>query len=152
MLTTRAGGRKGSNQSWHNEGSMTQKSFCCGILIAILCFGLVQPARAANPEKVLIIITATTVAAVIVLFVAISRAQHRRKKIVITGCIVTGENGMTVADEEDGKHYLLSGNTAGIKPGERMILLGKKVKPQRPDRTLVWETKDVVKDLGVCRP
>jgi len=130
---------------------MTQKCFWCGILIVALTVGLATPARAVDPEGVLIIIAATTVAAAIAV-VTVASVHHRRKKIVITGCVISGEKGMTVIDEEDRKIYALSGNTTGIKAGDRMKLEGKKVKPKRPDKTRVWEAKGVINDYGVCRP
>ncbi len=59
---------------------------------------------------------------------------------------------MTVSDEKDKQIYALSGNTVGIKPGDRMKLQGKKVKPKSPDKTLVWETREVNRDFGLCQP
>ena len=59
---------------------------------------------------------------------------------------------MTITDEKDKQVYALSGNTAGIKPGDRMKLQGKKVKSKGADKTLVWEAKAVPKDFGVCEP
>lgn len=50
---------------------------------------------------------------------------------------------MTVTDEEDRKSYTPSGDMMGIKPGNRMRLLGNKIKPKGPERTIVWETKEV---------
>ena len=46
---------------------------------------------------------------------------------------------------------MLSGNTAGIKPGDRMTLQGKKIKPNSSN-TLTWETKKITKDFGACQP
>jgi hypothetical protein len=59
---------------------------------------------------------------------------------------------MTVTDEKDKQIYALSGNTTGIKPGDRMKLQGKKVKSKGADHTVVWEAKAVAKDFGVCQP
>jgi hypothetical protein len=59
---------------------------------------------------------------------------------------------MTVTDEDDGKIYALSGDTTDIKPGDRMRLEGKKVKPKGSNQTFVWEAKEVIKDFGVCQP
>jgi hypothetical protein len=59
---------------------------------------------------------------------------------------------MSVTDEKDKRTYVLSGNTAGIKPGDRMTLQGKKIKPKGTDKTLTWEAKNVTKDFGVCQP
>ncbi|MFZ1142721.1 MAG: hypothetical protein ABR881_30535 [Candidatus Sulfotelmatobacter sp.] len=129
-----------------------QRALWCGILIVVLCVGFAMPARAVNPEGVVIIIAATTAAAAIAAIVIVTSVHHRRKKIVITGCVISGEKGMTVTDEEDRKLYRLSGNTTGIKPGDRVRLQGKKLKPKGSDKTLIWETKEVVGDFGVCRP
>jgi hypothetical protein len=59
---------------------------------------------------------------------------------------------MNVTDDKDKRLYALSGNTAGIKPGDRMTLQGKRTKPKDAGKTLGWETKLVAKDLGVCQP
>jgi hypothetical protein len=131
---------------------MTQKRFWCGIVIVALTLGLAVPAKAVNAEGVLIIVAATTAAAAIAAVVIVARVQHRRKKIVITGCVLSREEGMTLTDEEDRKIYVLSGDTTDIKSGDRMRLLGKKVKAKGPGKTLVWQAKDVIKDFGVCQP
>ena len=107
---------------------MTEKCFWCGIVIVALTVGLAVPAKAVNAEGVLIIVAATTAAAAIAAVVIVASVQHRRKKIVITGCVISGEKGMTVTDEEDRKVYRLSGETPGVKPGDRMKLRGRKVR------------------------
>ena len=73
------------------------------------------------------------------------------KKRTLTGCANSGENAMTIRDEKDKRVYMLSGNTAGIKPGDRMTLQGKKIKPNGSN-TLTWETKKITKDFGACQP
>ena len=127
---------------------MTHEKLWCGVLILALTVGLAVPARAANAEKVLIVVAATTLAAAITVVVTLS-VHHRRKKIAVTGCVVSGEKGMSIAGEENSKTYFLSGNTAGIKPGDRMTVQGKQVKSS--GRTLVWEVTVVIKDFGVCQ-
>jgi hypothetical protein len=57
---------------------------------------------------------------------------------------------MTVTDEKDKEIYALSGDTTGVKVGDRMKLQGKKVKSKGPDKTLAWEAKKVAKDFGAC--
>jgi hypothetical protein len=131
---------------------MTQKFSWRRILIVGLSLGLAIPTRADNPERVLIVIAATTTAAAIAVVATVASVHHRRKKIVITGCVISGENGMTVTNEEDRKIYVLSGNTTDIKPGERMRLEGKKVKPRGPDETFVWEAKEVIQDFASVSP
>ncbi len=75
---------------------------------------------------------------------------HYSKKTAITGCVNSWGNGITFADEKDKQIYALSGDTADIKPGDRIKLQGKKVKLKGPDKTLAWEAKKVTKDFGVC--
>lgn len=130
---------------------MTQKRFCCALLVAVLTVGTAKPVRAVDAEGVLIIVAATAVAAAIAI-VTVSMVQHKRKKIVITGCVLSGEKGMKVTDEEDKRTYVLSGDTSGIRAGDRMQLEGKRIKAKSPDKSQVWETKQVIKDFGVCQP
>ena len=131
---------------------MTQKYLWCGILIVSFVASLAMPARAVNSGGIVITIAATTAAVTIAAFVTLSTLHHHRKKIVVTGCVIAGDKGMTVTDEEDRKTYLLSGDMTGIKPGDRMKVEGKRTKTKSPDKTRVWEAKEVVKDLGVCPP
>jgi hypothetical protein len=79
-------------------------------------------------------------------------AIHYSKKRTITGCVKPAPNGMIVNDEKDKLVYIPSGDTTGVTPGERMRLRGKKVKSTGPDKTLVWEAREVTKDFGVCQP
>ncbi|HEY4763887.1 MAG TPA: hypothetical protein VIH75_09450 [Candidatus Sulfotelmatobacter sp.] len=130
---------------------MTQKCFCCGVVIVALTIGLVVPARAVDAEGGLIIVAATMAAAAIAVIVVAS-VPHRSKKIVITGCVLSGEKGMTITDQEDSKVYLLSGETTGIRPGDRMKLRGRRVRSTASDKTGLWEAKEVLKDFGVCQP
>jgi len=130
---------------------MTQKCFCCGVVIVALTIGLVVPARAVDAEGGLIIVAATMAAAAIAAIVVAS-VPHRRKKIVITGCVLAGEKGMTITDQEDSKVYLLSGETTGIRLGDRMKLRGRRVRSTASDKTGLWEAKEVLKDFGVCQP
>jgi hypothetical protein len=68
----------------------------------------------------------------------------------VTGCVSSAPNGMMVTGEKDKRVYALSGDTAGIKPGDRMTLHLKKIKT-KGSNTLTWETKKVTKDFGVCQ-
>jgi hypothetical protein len=89
------------------------------------------------------------VAAVVVVTVVV--IHESSKKRTITGCVSSGENGMSVRDEKDKRIYALSGNTAGIRVGDRITLQGKKVKPKGAG-TLIWEAKRVIKNFGTCQP
>jgi hypothetical protein len=83
---------------------------------------------------------------VIVVVVLVTRKQ------TITGCVNPGANPLTITDEKDKRVYTMAGNTAGVTPGNRMKLQGKKVKPQGPDKTYLWESGKVSKDYGICHP
>ena len=125
-----------------------------GVLIIALSFVLCIPTEAQNSGK---IVSNGTIAGVIVGVVAgvaviAIVAIHYSKKRTITGCVNSGENGMTVADEKDKQTYTLSGDTTSIKPGDRMRWQGKKVKSTGPHKPLEWEARKVARDFGVCRP
>jgi hypothetical protein len=119
----------------------------------VLSVTLAMPARADGftAARTIIVVAATTLAAAIVVVVAVS-VHHRHEKDAISGCVVAGDNGMRITDEENGKSYVISGDTTDVRPGDRMRLLGKKVKPKGSDKTGVWEAKQVIKDFGVCQP
>ena len=59
---------------------------------------------------------------------------------------------MSVTDEKDKRIYSLSGNTASIKPNDRVTLRGKKVKPKDDNTPLAWEVSKETKDFGACQP
>jgi hypothetical protein len=132
---------------------MSQKHLWRGFLILVLTLVLAAPSRAENLQTVgrniEIGIVAVAAALAIVVTVVII---HYSKKRTITGCVNSAGSGMTITDEKDRQTYGLSGNTVGVTTGDRMKLKGKKVKPKGPDKTLIWEAKEVSKDLGVCHP
>jgi len=99
-------------------------------------------------DKTLVAIVAAVAAVVVVTVVVIHESAKKR---TITGCVNSVENGMSVTDEKDKRVYTLSGDMAGIKPGERMTLQGKKIKANA-GKPLVWDTRKITKDFGVCRP
>ena len=87
-------------------------------------------------------------AVVIVAYVVIHESSQKRS---ITGCVIPGASGMSVTDEKDKRSYALSGNTRNIKPGDRVTLQGKKIKPRDAGKPVVWETKTISKDFGSCQ-
>jgi hypothetical protein len=131
---------------------VSQKSLWRGGLIVVLSLALTTPAKASGFPSGGAIAGAIAGAAAALVIVAVVVIHESSKKRTITGCVNSGENGMSVVDEKDKRTYTLSGNTAGIKPGDRITLQGKKVKPKGTDKTLTWETKNVTKDFGVCQP
>jgi hypothetical protein len=138
---------------------MTSKHLS-GVLIIALSFVLRMPAEAqfccntagskpfiSGGTIVGVVIGTAAVVAVVVVVVV-----HYSKKRAITGCVVSGQSGMTLTDEKDKQIYTLSGDMTDIKPGDRMKLKGKKVKPKAPDKTRVWEARQVSKNYGACSP
>jgi hypothetical protein len=73
------------------------------------------------------------------------------RKPTVTGCVTTGDHGLTLA-ADSGRTYSLAGDTAGVTPGNRVKLQGKKQKAADNSSPLVWETKKISKDYGSCRP
>lgn len=133
---------------------MTQNCFWRGVLIVVLSVVLATPAEAqsgkiVNTGQIVAAIVGVAAALVVVTVVIIHESSKKR---TVTGCVNSEENGMSVTDEKDKRIYALSGNTAGIKPGDRITLQGKKVRPKGSDKTLVWEAKRVTKDFGACQP
>lgn len=131
---------------------MTQKCLWRGVLIVVLSVALATPAKASGYPSGGAIAGAVVgvIAAVVVITVVV--IHESAKKRTITGCVNSGANGLSVTDEKDKRIYALSGNTAGIKPGDRITLQGKKVKPKGTDKTFAWEVKKETKDFGACQP
>ena len=130
---------------------MTQNCLWRGALIVVLSVVLAKPAEASGYPSGGAIAGAIVGVAAAVVIVAVVVIHKSSAKRTITGCVNSGENGMSVTDDKDKRLYALSGNTAGIKPAERMTLQGKKIKP-KDGKALVWETKKITKDFGVCQP
>jgi hypothetical protein len=135
----------------NKEIRMTSK-YVPVVLVIALTVALAAPARAdkldTNGREIVVGIVAATAAVAVLITVL---ALHYSKKRAVTGCVESAGTGMTLTD--DNHHvYLLSGNTLGIKPGDRMKLHGRPIKSKGPDKTVVWEAAEVTKDFGVCHP
>ena len=130
---------------------MAKKFVWRGLLIAALSAALATPARAdqLQTDATEIVIGIVVVSAAVAVLVTVLILRHKPKKSAITGCVNSGANGMSVTDEKDKRNYALSGNTVGVKPGDRMTLQGK---PKNPGKTLVLEVQKVTQDFGACQP
>ena len=135
---------------------MTSKYFWRGVLVVALSVALSTSAetqtgggKIVSTGTIVGVIVGVVAVVVIAAVVVIHKSSEKR---TITGCVNSGENGMSVTDEKDKRLYALSGTTTDVKPGDRMTLQGKKIKSQDAGKTLLWETKQVAKDLGACRP
>ena len=134
---------------------MTPKNFWHGVLIVVLSLAIALPVQAQSghigPSTGTIVGAIVGVAAALVV-VTVIVIHSSSKNRAISGCVDSTENGLRVANEKDKKIYGLSGNTAGIKPGNRVKLHGKKVKSNDANKPPIWEVRDVAKDFGACRP
>lgn len=132
------------------------KALWCGVLVAALAMAFFTRAEAQAPTKP-IVSTGTIVGAIVGIVAALAVVTYvviheSSKKRTITGCVSSGQNEMSLTDEKDKRFYALTGSTADIKPGDRVTLQGKRIKPKEAGKPLLWETKRISKDLGVCQP
>ncbi len=131
---------------------MSQTAFGRFVLIILLCLAMSVPARAQSlGSAALEIGVGIVVAGVVVAVGAALLITHYAKKRTITGCALSSDGGLSITDEGDKKTYQLSGSMAGVTPGDRIRLHGKKLKPANSDKKLVWETTKVAQDFGVCQ-
>jgi len=86
-----------------------------------------------------------------VVVIAIVLFHHSAKARTITGCVVATPNVLNVSNERDNRVYALSGDTAGVKAGERMRLQGHKI-DSGAGNPLSWQVSEIQKDYGACRP
>lgn len=130
---------------------MNSRSFWRLAVIFVLCLALAKEAKAdslkTTGELIIVAVVAVAAAVVVVTVLVVKQAKGR----TITGCVNSGTSGVLLTDEKDKRVYVLSGDTAGVKAGERMSLTGRKIKANS-GATLVWETKKISKDLGSCQP
>jgi len=135
------------------EIGLTSKHLWRAALVVVLSVALCTPARGDSLQKAAdgVIALAIVGAAAIVIGVVVV-VHYSTKPRTITGCVSSANNAMALTDEKDKQVYSLAGDTAGVKPGERMTLRGKKLTAPNANHTLTWETKKPVKDLGVCQP
>jgi hypothetical protein len=131
---------------------MNSRSLWRMALVAILSLALSRNTSAdtlkSSADNIIIGVVVAVAVVVVVAAVVIHRSA---KKKTVTGCVVAAPNGMSVTDEKTKRLYRLSGDTAGIKSGERMTLHGKTIKPG-DGNPLTWVTTGVAKDFGVCQP
>ena len=130
-------------------GRLTPKSLWRGVLIGVLGLALATPSRAESVQTAgkQVVAGIVVVSVGIGVLVTVLIVRHNSKQNKITGCISSGTKGLSVTDEKDQRAYALSGDVNGIKPGERMTLVGK-----RNRTTLIFQARLVSTDLGACRP
>lgn len=73
-------------------------------------------------------------------------ATHHKTTLV--GCVLSGDDGMTLTNERDQQAYALDPGSKSLKAGERLKLKGKKTKDSSGKRT--FRVQKVAKDFGPC--
>jgi len=130
---------------------MTSNVLWRAVLIAVVSVALTVPARAESfdtaGKQILAGIIVVSVAVGVLVTVLVLHYKH--KKLAITGCVISAQNGLSLTDEKDTRIYILSGDPVGIKPGDRMTLEGNR---KHRDNTLVFEAHRVIKDFDGCQP
>ena len=66
----------------------------------------------------------------------------------ITGCVLSGDDGLRLTDEKTKRSYALYPSGAALVPGEHVQLRGKIVKTNTGEQD--FEAKELVKNLGAC--
>jgi hypothetical protein len=72
------------------------------------------------------------------------------RKSSITGCAVANQNGLELRNESDQQTYMLIGDTADIKAGDRVRVKGKKKKKESSAGRTFLVAK-LAKNYGPCR-
>jgi preprotein translocase subunit Sss1 len=73
--------------------------------------------------------------------------RHNRS---LTGCAVSGASGLQLQNAGDQQSYALIGDVAGIKPGDRVRVSGKKEKG-KPGASRQFLVEKLGKDYGACK-
>jgi len=130
-------------------GRLTHNRFWRGVLIGVISLVLAKPSRAESYQTAgkQIVAGIVVVSVGIGVLVTVLIVRHNSKQNKITGCVSSGAKGLSVTDEKEQRAYTLSGDVNGIKPGERMTLVGK-----RSRAALTFQPRQVSADLGACRP
>ena len=134
---------------------MTIPSLLRSSMVLALCLLLALPTLpqsgggSIGPSKGEIIgIIAGIAAGLTVVGFLVYHETHKRSSI--TGCVVSGSEGLTLQNERDKKVYALPPGAVELKAGERVTIRGKKRKDSGGMLSLQVET--LTKDFGSCTP
>jgi len=71
-----------------------------------------------------------------------------RHRGLVTGCVQTGNDGLSFVDDKKHQTYSLISGSTDLKPGERVELKGNKSKEKAGTET--FRATKIVKNLGDC--
>lgn len=66
----------------------------------------------------------------------------------VTGCVQPGDSGLRLLDDKNNKSYALVPGDVYLKPGQRVLVKGKRAKDDSDIQT--FTVKKLIKDLGSC--
>jgi len=121
------------------------------VLALLLCAVILPvnvPAKADSLQTAAdeIIIAAIAVGAAI--GIGVFYAIHHTPSL--KGCAVAGPDGLELKNEGDQKTYLLTGDTAGVKAGERVRVAGKKKAGKGATGDTTFLVEKLKKNYGAC--
>ena len=95
-------------------------------------------------------VAGVVIAAGAVVATAVALEVHHSHHM-LKGCASTGPNGLELQAQGDGKAYMLSGDTANIKAGDRILVHGSRVKQPKHSTTVqTFSVEKLGKDYGPC--
>jgi hypothetical protein len=124
------------------------------IAILLIC---ILPVVSSRPAKAQIGISQGQAVGIVVVFAAVVAGvtvlvyYMVRQPPTITGCAVAGANGLTLENESDHQAFFLIGDTAAVKPGDRIKVKGKRQKGKgnaKGSRSFI--VFDLKEDYGAC--
>ena len=118
------------------------------VALVLLCAFLAvssRPARADSIQNkaiavgVAIAVTAAAITAIIIILTT--------RKPTVTGCASANEGGLSLKEDSDGKSYVLRGDIADIRAGQRVRVSGKQKRHADPAE---FDVAKVKKTMGAC--
>ena len=125
-----------------------KRPFAILLLLAALLVTTTRQAEASIPTGTQIVLIFVAVGA-IGAGIGVGVYYAVRQPPSITGCVVSGRDGLTLQNEADQKIFLLTGDAASLPPGHRIRVKGKK-KKTATGPTLFFVEK-LRNDFGACR-
>jgi hypothetical protein len=96
------------------------------------------------------VVAIVVVAVAVIAGVGILIYYEVHKNAAVVGCIVSGQDGLSLKTQKGNKTYLLSGNSAALHSGQQVALKGKKTKDSSGKLNL--QVQQLAKDYGSCTP
>jgi hypothetical protein len=123
--------------------------FAKAVICALLLVTATRPAAASIPTQSDIVWIGIAIGAIGAgIGIGIYYAVHHNHSL--TGCVASGAGGLQLESHGDQPAYFLVGDVAGIKPGERVHVSGKKAKAAN-GAIPQFIVEKLGKDYGACK-